>query len=314
MTRNNPQPPPQGYQNSGAYEQTAPYAEEDYSSPSQDYPSYPPQPTHFPESEGYAQPMNASNETSYQQYQSPPNQQYPSVDNQSYPSNFRYGQQYDPPSYGQNPSYGQEYPSPPLNYIQQPSSDVDAFRSHFDVPEAGSSQYPDAQQDRGFLGAFTGGAAGLVGGHKMGHSVLGAIGGGIAGSKLEDAYKKHEKEKKAEQYASNHVPATSMGGNFHASSRDVRLEGHCTLVADCAHPNGHHHQSRLDLNDCFTNTNGRLHWARGGNFAASSRDIRLVEHGNVLEADLGDGQGGWIHNSINLNERITNDGGHLEML
>jgi hypothetical protein len=42
------------------------------------------------------------------------------------------------------------------------------------------------------MGAVTGGAAGYFGGKKMGgHSLIGMIGGAIAGSKLEDEVKKH---------------------------------------------------------------------------------------------------------------------------
>ena len=91
------------------------------------------------------------------------------------------------------------------------------------------------------------------------------------------------------------------------------MEGRSTLVAEAANMNGHHHRSEIDLNDCFTNTNGRMHWARGGNFAASARNIRLADHGKVLEAELGDGRGGWQHNAVYLDERITNDDGHLKM-
>jgi hypothetical protein len=105
-----------------------------------------------------------------------------------------------------------------------------------------------------------------------------------------------------------------MAGNFSASSRDIYLEGHCTLVAQCCDTHGHHRHSRLDLNDCFTNQNGHLLWARGGNFAASARHIRLTDNGEALEAELGDGRGGWQHNKVWLNERITNEDGRLEML
>ncbi|EME80814.1 uncharacterized protein MYCFIDRAFT_140484 [Pseudocercospora fijiensis CIRAD86] len=105
-----------------------------------------------------------------------------------------------------------------------------------------------------------------------------------------------------------------MAGNFHGSSRNVYLDGRSTLVAECADVNGHHHRTAIDLNDCLTNTNGSLHWARGGNFAASARHIQLFDNGNGLEAELGDGRGGWKHNRINLNERISNDNGRLVML
>ena len=103
-------------------------------------------------------------------------------------------------------------------------------------------------------------------------------------------------------------------GNFRASSRHVRLEGHCTLVAECADAGGNHHRSSLDLNDCLTNRNGQLRWRRGGNFAASSRHFRLVDDENVLECECAEANGDWVHNRMDLNQRISNNDGHLIML
>lgn len=187
------------------------------------------------------------------------------------------------------------------------------------------------------MGALAGGAAGAYGGHQVNHGFLGGIGGAVAGSVLEDAYKKKQKEMKPKKVRSrrgSHCSSSSssdsdsdgskkqkqraaspvMAGNFFQSSRNVRLEGRCTLVAECTDVNGHHRYSDLDLNDCFTNTNGRLCWARGGNFAASARNIRLVDSGNAVEAELGNGHGGWDHNRVWLNERISNDNGRLKLL
>ncbi|OTA39633.1 hypothetical protein BTJ68_00457 [Hortaea werneckii EXF-2000] len=73
-------------------------------------------------------------------------------------------------------------------------------------------------------------------------------------------------------------------------------------------------EDALDLNNCFTNTNGDLRWARGGNFAQTARHIRLVDDGRAIEAELGDGRGGWKRNVVRLGERITNDNGDLAML
>lgn len=110
------------------------------------------------------------------------------------------------------------------------------------------------------------------------------------------------------------ISATAaLAGNFHASCRDVHLEG-ARLVAHACNTHGHHVRSDIDLNDCFTNTNGALHWAKGGNFAASARDMRLSEGGRVFEAELGDGRGGWRRNAVNLDERITNEDGRLMLV
>ncbi|EMC95639.1 hypothetical protein BAUCODRAFT_46320, partial [Baudoinia panamericana UAMH 10762] len=103
-------------------------------------------------------------------------------------------------------------------------------------------------------------------------------------------------------------------GNFSRNSRDIYMEDRCTLAAECLTGHGQHQRSYLDLNDCFTNTDGRLLWSKGGDFAASARHIHLTEGGRALEAELGDGRGGWIHNKVYLDERISNDGGRLVML
>ncbi|KAK5137152.1 hypothetical protein LTR08_000657 [Meristemomyces frigidus] len=248
------------------------------------------------------------------------------------------GQQYSPQNhtlYGQPP-----HPA----YDPQGGDDVAAFRTHYEQPygpvDAGTGQpmQVGADADRGFMGAMAGGAAGAYGGHKINHGILGGLGGAVAGSMAENAYKRSKKEKKPKQRRGSHSSHSSssdssdsddekkkkgyqghesrgvMAGNFSASSREVRLERNCILVAECTDTSGRHQRSTLDLNDCFTNSNGRLCWAKGGNFAGSAKDISLAEGGSVLEAKLGDGRGGWQRNSVRLNERITNDDGRLLML
>lgn len=105
-----------------------------------------------------------------------------------------------------------------------------------------------------------------------------------------------------------------MAGNFHASSRNVRLEYGTIFVAECADVEGHHHQSENDLNECIISDFGCLKCARGGNFGASAREIRLEDYGRCLEADLGDGRGGRAGDRICLDERISNDNGRLVMI
>jgi hypothetical protein len=155
---------------------------------------------------------------------------------------------------------------------------------------------------------------------------------------LEDKYKdskkkdkKHKKEKKDKHHKRRDSSSSSssssssdsgespsshaLAGNYSASSRGARLEDDGrTLVAECRDVNGYHCESRIDLNGCLTNTNGSLRWARGGNFRASARDVRLVDGGRVLEAELGDGRGGWVRNHVRLDERIENSNGRLAMI
>ena len=98
------------------------------------------------------------------------------------------------------------------------------------------------------------------------------------------------------------------------SSRSVQLDGDNNLIAECKKVDGRYRWSSLDLNDCLTNINGSFGWTRGGNFKASARHIRLVEGGNMLEAQLGDGRGGWNTSRIWLNEKIENRDGELRHL
>lgn len=201
---------------------------------------------------------------------------------------------------------------------------------------------PSDEQDKGFMGAVAGGAAGAYGGHKIHHGFLGAIGGAVVGSKLEDAYKDHKKDEKKDKKkhgwsrrssssssSSIHAPPiiaappmqshqqqppVSVMGNFHASSRKVSLDADNNLIAECQRSNGSWKWDSIDLNDCLTNTNGEFHWAKGGNAFGSARRPRLIEGGNAVEAELGDGRGGWKTSRIWLNEKIENNNGELRLL
>ncbi|KAK2026030.1 CNVH-domain-containing protein [Colletotrichum zoysiae] len=50
-----------------------------------------------------------------------------------------------------------------------------------------------------------------------------------------------------------------------------------------------------------------------GNFGASARDVRLVQGGQILEAELSR-NGQWVRSSINLDERIGNNNGTLHLV
>ncbi|WPH00064.1 Hypothetical protein R9X50_00288700 [Acrodontium crateriforme] len=315
----------------GGYQQTPPVgsAQSYYGQNDQPYQQYPNESANTWGSQSQ-QSAPHTPQPSYQQPQPP--QQYGQYQDQSYPA---YGQPPAAPHYGPGLASGPE---------------VDAFKSHFEQPHgpippnqyqyapqqppqalgSGSANPTPSQEDRGVMGALAGGAAGGFAGHKANHGFLGAIGGAIGGSMLEDVYKKkHKKDKKnrrdssssssssdsdSHKHKHDHHNSAPMDGNFSASSRGTRIEGHSTLVAECADVNGHHRESRIDLNDCFTNSGGELLWQRHGNFAASARHLRLADDGRVMETELGDGRGGWHWQRVRLDERISNDNGHLVML
>ncbi|OJJ50137.1 hypothetical protein ASPZODRAFT_1114956 [Penicilliopsis zonata CBS 506.65] len=250
----------------------------------------------------------------------PPNQGYDQPNNQynNQPSN----------QYNQPQQYQQPYSNEPHSEQQPPP-------------------YAENGEDRGFLGAMAGGAAGGFAGHKVNHGILGTIGGAIAGSITEDAIKNKKKEKEEEKKKKHKLfgrPSSSSSssssddehkhrphrytpdhdtperdhhrgeqlmGNFSSSSSDIRLTSEYDLEAHCNSVSSHRHHSRLPLNNVLSNDYGRFRWSRGGNFAASARNVRLVEGGRVLEADLGDGQGGHRRAWVRLDERISNQNGHL---
>ncbi|KAK6227581.1 CVNH domain-containing protein [Colletotrichum tabaci] len=58
---------------------------------------------------------------------------------------------------------------------------------------------------------------------------------------------------------------------------------------------------------------GRGGNSSGGNFGASARDVRLVQGGQVLEAELSR-NGQWVRSSVNLDERIGNNNGTLHLV
>ena len=166
----------------------------------------------------------------------------------------------------------------------------------------------------------------------MNHGVLGALGGAVAGSMAQDHFKHKKEDKKHEQQMQQQmhqqqqhhmggapIPprAPSHGnfaGNFSASSTQISLDRDFDLIASCSDTHGNHRLSSVSLNDCLSNEWGNFKWSRGGNFGASARNVRLVDGGRVLEAELGAGNGTWKRAHVFLDEKITNEDGELKYL
>lgn len=93
--------------------------------------------------------------------------------------------------------------------------------------------------------------------------------------------------------------------------RALRLEKGRFLVGECASDlqEDYWQRSTLDLNDCLTNTWGKIEWCKAGNFVMSCRNIVLLD-GTVLEAEAGDVIR-WLRNVVRLEERIRIINGHL---
>ncbi|KAL4795010.1 CVNH domain-containing protein [Aspergillus venezuelensis] len=103
-------------------------------------------------------------------------------------------------------------------------------------------------------------------------------------------------------------------GNFSHSSHNISLHADNELVATCIAISGRKNESRIPLSSVLTNEWGHFKWRRNGNFGASARNVRLLEGGKVLEAELADGKGGWRRDWITLDERVSNRDGELVFL
>ncbi|ORY64486.1 CVNH domain-containing protein [Pseudomassariella vexata] len=87
--------------------------------------------------------------------------------------------------------------------------------------------------------------------------------------------------------------------------RDIARQYHCGF-GDIAKIN---HLDNPDL--IYPGQNLQVPRHEGGNFGASARDVHLVDGGRVLEAELKNVRGDWHRSRVDLNERISNNNGHL---
>lgn len=185
------------------------------------------------------------------------------------------------------------------------------------------------------MGALAGGATGAWAGHKVNHGFLGALGGAFAGHKLQDAVGDHKKKKKHRKSHSSSSSSSSSSscssrqgsppplqhheppkyaGNFSKSATQITLDQDFDLIASCSKIDGSHKLSSISLNRCLTNSNGHFKWSNEGNFGASARNVRLLDRGRVLEAELQSIGGFWKSDRVVLDEKIGNQNGELVMV
>ena len=131
---------------------------------------------------------------------------------------------------------------------------------------------------------------------------------GVAGA---GAYGLHQYNQQHHQQDGGQV---AMRGNFSSSAHSITLDRDYDLIASCTDVHGEHKLSSISLNHCLTNSHGHFAWFRGGNFGASARHVKLIDGGQVLEAELGTGDGRWNRDRIRLDERISNNNGDLIFL
>ena len=156
---------------------------------------------------------------------------------------------------------------------------------------------------------------------KGSHSSSSSSSSSDSDSGKDNKHKKHKRDKYAVAgagaYAAGHGRHSSHGrggsyaGNFSATASNITLDRDYDLIALCRDSRGKEKLSSIKLNDYLANEWGQLKWVRGGNAFASARNVRLSANGKVLEAELGDGRGGWSSNRLVLDERIGNEDGEL---
>lgn len=246
-------------------------------------------------------------------------------------------------------SHSNFYPPPSPSQGQQHDQHLPPYSSNPPLHAYQPQTSPRYDGEKGVAGALAGGALGAYAGHQVNHGVIGAVGGAIAGSKLEDHYKKDDKKKKDKKshfWKRRHSNSSSgssssssssddekakpvplshshhqyqpqpvMAGNFSSSCTSITLDGDYDLIALCRAVDGQQKLSSISLNNLLTNSDGQFHWARGGNFGVSARNVQLLDNGKILEAELGmGGDRGWNRTIIRLDEKITNDNGELRFL
>lgn len=312
------------YAQPGDPRSSSPYPPSPYQHPSS--PPGPPYQAPYDQPSPYGQQYG---QASYPPHAPSPQHSYAAHD--SAPPAAGYGHhesQYGPPHPGQSPYQQQEpyYPagSPTLGQYGSAAS----YMSQDPEGQASLPPPPGTPPDgeRGVMGTLAGGAAGAWAGHKLNHGVLGALGGAFAGHKLQSAahnHNKHKPDKKQQFYPpppppppppqqqQGYPPVHHYAGNFSGSSTRMSMDGDYNLFASCKRVDGTERLSSISLNGCLTNTDGHFHWARGGNFGASARNVRLVDGGRTLEAELKNCSGGWVWDRIALDERIGNNNGDL---
>ncbi|KAI4147359.1 MAG: hypothetical protein LQ340_005594 [Diploschistes diacapsis] len=291
--------------------------------------------TSGPPSAQYGEGLGAP--PSQHSYSSRPHSPYEGEYNRAGPPQGQYGEPYSVTQQRYSPQPpGDVYQRPPSNYTehrdQYQSNQYPQTYDGYAPPQGPPPGQSGEEGERGFLGAMAGGAAGAFGGHKMHHGVLGGLGGAVAGSMLEDHFK-HKKEEGKEheqqtlqqqQQQQQHFggggppprsqPRGNFNGNFSASSTQISLDRDHDLIASCSDVHGGRKLTSVNLNDCLGNEWGSFRWSKGGNFAASARNVRLVDGGRVLEAELAAGDGSYKQAHVFLDERITNEDGELRFL
>jgi len=250
-----------------------------------------------------------------QNYGAPPVQQY------GYGSNSTYNQGVPPPfpqpshgtsQYQQNPSEhqysGYQVGQPPAGYNNHPN-DSTGYPSQYGQHQTGEQvgygrpgqTNPQSEEDRGLMGALAGGAMGGYGGHQINHGFLGTIGGAIAGSKIEDHYKKGDKKNKKKKEKKHGSRSSGSSSSSSSSDDEKKKKKHSQYAAigGTGAAATAHYQNR-----------GAQGGAIAGNFSGSSSNITMDNDYDLIASCIAS-DGSQRLSSVSLNNILTNSGGEF---
>ncbi|RAK74096.1 putative glutamine-serine-proline rich protein [Aspergillus fijiensis CBS 313.89] len=289
----------------------------------------------YPPSENYYRPNSNPNPNPNQNYYaSPPDPRMaqgswngpspsPSLGGEGYPHQ-PYGQQPQPPypqHGGPSPTPSGYPPYPPQEgggapYNDRPYSPYQQQQQQQPGPQqpppysTNPNLPPGAtdDQDRGFLGAVTGGAAGAFAGHKVNHGFLGAIGGALTGSVAEDAIKNHRKKKEEEEKEALRRQKEALKEQKRREKEERKMQRRADR-----HHRRHSCSSSSSSSSSSSDDERKHHPGRTfrGNFSGSSREIRLEGY-HELVAYCGDVDGRQHRSVIPLNDVLTNSWGEFK--
>lgn len=227
-----------------------------------------------------------------------------------------YGSQGGPPQQGYDSSAPPEYQQYPSTASHSSNSGRNSHNQGYQNQYGGQG---DPEGERGIMGGIAGAAAGGYGGHalggKSGHGTAGAIVGALAGAfaghkgqdAIEDRWDEHKDKKHAEeerrrreeeeerrrkqgygaapQHHNDQRSAGNYGGNFTASSRDIRLDAHGDYVlhAQCRRADGSYQSSSISLNRYLSNDCGSFRWSSGSS-GGGGESSYTVQPGDTLRA------------------------------
>ncbi len=97
--------------------------------------------------------------------------------------------------------------------------------------------------------------------------------------------------------------------SFSLTSKNIEISAEGVLSAECKNVTGQYLYSTLDLNPYIGNIDGNFQWG-SDKFALTSSNLSVS--GSILSGKLKKNNGNTNDSTINLDDHIKNDEGHLK--